>query len=213
MMMKKVISWVKNLRPLKMLTILLAGTFLFFSQACGSVAATTPRAAGPNSQMYVPKGTETKNPPEGGMNNFSDVDRRARDTEAAARARAEALKENAEQNVIDETSTVGENTRRILDKKGENVQDLGENLKQNAQSTARKAQSSAEDFGEGTKKGLQNIQQNTADAAAGAAKNVKRSAEDAATNAQRAAEDTGTAVNRTFQDATDEVSRAADKVS
>jgi hypothetical protein len=207
--MKKVVALFRNFRPIKLLTVFLAGLVLFFTQACNSVAATTPTAprqtigeqqsAPPNSEVYVPKGSKALSPVEGGMNNFSDVDPRVQG--ANVKAKSEALKQNAEQNVIDETSNVGENTRRILDKKGDNVEQIGKNLQQNAQETAEKARSSATDFARGTKKGVENIQENTSNAAEGTAKSAKRAAEDTKLNAQRTAGNAGEAVNRTVRDA------------
>ncbi|WP_017319208.1 hypothetical protein [Mastigocladopsis repens] len=226
--MKKVVTFLKNIRPFKLLTTFLAGMILFFTQACNSVTATTPsqtaprqtvprqiigeeQSAPPNSEVYVPKGTNVLSPVEGGMNNFSDVD--PRDQGANVKAKAEALKQNAEQNVIDETSNIGENTRRILDKKGENVEDLGKNLQQNAQETADKAGSSATDFARGAKKGIENIQENTSNAAKGLVKNAQGAAEDAKDNAQSTAENAGNAVNRTVKEATNEKGKERDKVS
>lgn len=212
--MKKVVALLKNIRPLKLLTVFLAGVFLFVTQACNSgnsVGATTPsqtvprqiigeeQHAAPNSEVYVPKGSNILSPNEGGMNNFSDVDPRRQG--ASVKAKAEALKQNAEQNVIDETSNIGENTRRILDKKGDNVDQIGKNLQQNAQETADKAKSSATDFARGTSKGIENIKDNTSDAAKGAARNAQGTAEDAKFNAQRSADKAGQAVNKSLRDA------------
>jgi hypothetical protein len=206
---KKVVALLKNIRPLKLLTVFLAGVFLFFTQACNSVDATTPsqtaprqtiprqtigeeQHARPNSEVYVPKGDNMLSPNEGGMNNFSDVDPRRQG--AQVKAKAEALKQNAEQNVIDETSNIGENTRRILDKKGDNVEQIGKNLQQNAQETAEKAKSSATDFSRGTSKGIENIKDNTSNAAKGAARNAQGAADDAKFNAQRTADKVGSAI-------------------
>lgn len=214
--MKKVVAFLKNIRPLKLLTVFLAGVFLFFTQACNSVTATTPNQAAPrqtiprqttgeeqlarpNSEVYVPKGDNILSPNEGGMNNFSDVDPRRQGAEV--KAKAEALKQNAEQNVIDETANIGETTRRILDKKGDNVEQIGKNLQQNAQETTEKAKSSATDFARGTSKGVENIKDNTSDAAKGVARNAQGAVEDTKFNAQRTADKAGEAVNKTLKDA------------
>jgi ElaB/YqjD/DUF883 family membrane-anchored ribosome-binding protein len=216
---KKVVALLKNIRPLKLLTVFLAGVFLFVTQACNSgnsVGATTPsqtapaqtvprqtvgegQLARPNSEVYVPKGENILSPNEGGMNNFSDIDPRAKG--AYIKAKSEELKQNAEQNVIDETSNIGETTRRILDKKGENVEEIGDNLKKNAQETAEKAKSSATDFARGTSKGIENIKDNTSDAAKGVARNAQGAAEDAKFNAQRTGDKAGQAVNKSLRDA------------
>jgi uncharacterized protein YjbJ (UPF0337 family) len=196
--MSKVIAWLKNIRPIKILTVLCMGVLLIVTQACGSVTAGEPKA-GANSELSVPKGDKVLNRYEGGMNNFSDTDPRTQGAKSDVKAKAEALKENAEQNVIDQTSTVGENTRRILDKKGENAADFGKNLQQNAEGTKDKVGNSAENFAKGVKRGLENIKDNATDAAGDVTKNAQRAADDAKTNVQRTAEDAGDAVNRTVK--------------
>jgi hypothetical protein len=198
---KKVVALLKNLRPLKLLTAFVAGMILFFTQACNSVAATTPRqtvgeqSASPNSETYVPKGTNAFSSQEGGMNNFSDIDPRT--NEAKTRAEAEALKENAEQNIQNSSSNVGENVRRVFEDRGE----VGRNLQGRAGDIQEKAQGSAEDFAQRARRGIENIKGNTSDAAQGGVRNLQRSAEDTKISAQRTAEDAGNAVNRTLRDA------------
>ncbi|MEC4815327.1 MAG: hypothetical protein SAK29_18925 [Scytonema sp. PMC 1069.18] len=204
--MRRVVAMLKNLRPLKTLTTLFAGFILFFTQACnGSIAAQAPRQtvgeqnARPNAEVYVPKGDRQLSPVEGGMNNFSDVDPRTQN--ANVRAKAEALKENAEQNINSQSSDLGDITRRILNRKDENIGDLGNNVQYGAQKTADEVQGNAADFVEGTKRGIRNIQENASDTASDLGKNAKRAAEDVTRNAQRTAEDAGDAVNRTFRQA------------
>lgn len=212
--MNKVVIWLKSLRPLKMLAVFVAGMFLVFTQACTQATATKPeptrttpphivgpQSAEPNSEVYVPKGDKPLNTYEGGMNNFSDLDPRGQG--ADVKAKSEALKQNAEQNVIDQTSNLGENTRRILEKKGENAEDFGKNVQRSVEKTADKAQGTAEDFAKGTKQGLENIQDNTKDAAKGAAKNVQGAAEGVKIDAQRKADNAGDAVERTVREAGD----------
>jgi ElaB/YqjD/DUF883 family membrane-anchored ribosome-binding protein len=192
--MKKVISWVKSIRPVKIVTALMAVFILFFTQACGggdSATATAPKStsglepapqtvgpqkARPNAEVYAPKGEGVVSPNEGGMNNFSDVDPRTVGVDV--KSKAEALRENAERNVIDETANIGETTRRILDKKGENVEDLGKNLQRSAEFTKDRAQDTVEDLTQGTKKGVQNIKENTKDAAKDTTSNVHGAAAD-----------------------------------
>ena len=228
--MNKFISWVKNIRPVKILTAFVAVTILLFTQACGSQVDATapaptkksyetprnikgPQSAEPNSEVYVPKGTDATSPYEGGMNNFSDTDPRSKAAKTEVKAKAEALKENAERNVIDQTSNVGENTRRILDKKGENVEDVGKNLQRSADYATDKAQESAEDFAKGTKRGVENIQENTKDAAKGAADNVQDAVEDTKYNAKRTVDKAGEAVNRTTNEAAENVKSSAKETS
>ncbi len=170
--MSKVIAWVKNIRPIKILTVLCMGVLLIVTQACGAVNAGEPKA-GANSEIAVPKGDKVLNPYEGGMNNFSDTDPRSKDV----KAKAEALKQNAEQNLIDKTSSVN-------------------NLQQSAEDAKDKIGNSAEDFAKGVQRGVENIKDNTQDAAGDLAKNAQRAADDAKTNVQRTAQDAGDAINR-----------------
>jgi ElaB/YqjD/DUF883 family membrane-anchored ribosome-binding protein len=197
--MNKLIAAIKKIRLGQFLTAFMVGILLFVSTACSSVQAkdAEPGAVkgerqevpsggyavpgkAKNPRVEVPGGTATspdssvRNTFQGGptMNEFSDVDPRAEGLQEAAAKKAEALKENAERNVIDQTSTVGENTRRILDKKGENAEEIGRNVKRSAESAVDKAQGTAEDFSIGTKRGTENIKDNTFDATKG----VNRSA-------------------------------------
>jgi gas vesicle protein len=177
--MNKVIAWLKNIRPIKILTVFCVGMLLIVTQACGSVTAGEPKA-GANSEIAVPKGDKVLNPYEGGMNNFSDTDPRSKDV----KAKAEALKQNAEQNLNDKTSSAGEGT-------------LGKNLEQSAESTKDKIGNSAEDFAKGVQRGVENIKDNTQDAVGNLTINAQSAADDAKTNVQRTAQDAGDAINRT----------------
>lgn len=199
--MKKVIALLKNIRPIKLLSVVAAGMILFFTQACSSVAATTPRqtvgeqSAPPNSETYVPKGSNATSSYQGGMNNFSDVDPRT--DESKIKAQAEALKENAERNLLNSSSNPAENIRRVFEDRAE----LGRNLQEGTENIKEKAQGTAEDLVQGTKQGIENIKENTSDAAQGTAKTIQRSAEDAKISAERAAEDAGNAVSTSLKDA------------
>ncbi len=79
--MKKVMTWLKNIRPVRILTVFLAATFLLMTQACNPGIAQQPpqpNAQPPNVERYDPTKSYELNAPEGGMNNFSDVDPRAK---------------------------------------------------------------------------------------------------------------------------------------
>lgn len=183
--MKRVIDWVKNLRPLKVLTVLLASVFLLFAQACNrpGIAAQPPQpgAQPPNEVRYDPTKSYNLNTPEGGMNNFSDVDPRAQAGEKAAEARAKDLSINAKRNVdekgIDSTEQYVRNYRQGTPF-GQRVKNLGEDIG-----------GSAEELGEGvakgTRRGIENIKDNTQNAAENLTKNVQRGAEDAADSVKR----------------------------
>lgn len=198
--MKRLISALRNIRPIKILTVFFVGVFLVFAQACAPTTA-SEGPGGANSEMSVPKGDKVLNQYEGGMNNFSDTDPRSKEARTDVKVKTEELKENAERNVIDQTGNLGENTRRILDKKGENAADFGKNLQKNAEGTADKTANSADNFAKGVKRGIDNIQDNTKDAAKDLGKNVQRTAEDAKTSVQRTANDAGDAVKRTVREA------------
>ncbi|GAA6624325.1 hypothetical protein [Scytonema sp. NUACC26] len=188
--MRRAIAAWKNLRPMKVLTAFVASAILFLTQACNSAGATTPNQSGtvphqiegeqsarPNSNVYVPKGDNQLSPYEGGMNNYSDVDPRIKS--ADVKAKSEYLKENAERNVIDESSNIGEVSRRILGKKNENAKDFGDTLQEGAQRTADKAQKTSSDFIKGTQRGIENIKGNTSNAAGEAGRNARNKAEEA----------------------------------
>ncbi|MCC5635302.1 hypothetical protein LC593_05425 [Nostoc sp. CHAB 5844] len=186
--MKRVIDWVKNIRPLKVLSVFLAGMFLILTQACNrpSIAGQPPQpsAQSPNTERYDPTKAYNLNSPEGGINNFSDVDPRAKTFDKSARNRAEDLSRNAEQNINQKgVESPGDYARNF--RQGtplpERVKNLGEDIGSSAQGTA-------EDVAKGTKRGLENIKENTSNAA----QNLTR-------NAQRAGEDAGDAVNRTIR--------------
>lgn len=195
--MKKIFSALRKIQIKQILSAFVLGALLFVTQACNSVDAKSPDSG------Y-----------QGGMNGYSDVDPRSKDAEAAANMKAKGLRDNAEVNVIDQSGSLGGNTRRTLDKKGENLRDLGENAKEDARYAADKAKESASDFAEGTKQGIENIKDNTSDAldsltnnagdvAEDAKLSTQRAAKDAKLGTQRAAEDAGNAVQRTLRDAVD----------
>lgn len=227
--MNKLIAAIKKIRLRQILTTFLAGILLFVSTSCSLVQAkdsepgvvTGRRQEVPsggvakpgqkNPRVEVPGGTATSpdssvvNTFQGGrttMNEFNDVDPRAEGLQEATAKKAQALKENAERNVIDQTSNVGENTRRILDKKGENAEDFGKNVKRSAESAADKAQGTAENLSIGTKRGTENIKDNTFDATKG----VNRSASGATNAVKDSANDLTKGLNQSAKGAVDDAS-------
>ncbi len=149
--MSKIIAWLKNIRPIKILTVLCIGVLLIVTQACGSVTAEEPKASN--------------------------------EAKTEVQAKTEALKQNAEQNLIDKPSSLDENT-------------LGNNLQQSAEDAKDKIGNTAEDFAKGVERGIENIKDNTQDAAEDLTINAQRAADDAKTNVQRTAQDAGDAINR-----------------
>jgi hypothetical protein len=195
--MEKVISWFKNIRLRQIISVLIAGLFLFFAQACNrpGVAGQPPQPAGqpPNVERYDPtKSYDINTRYEGGMNNFSDVDPRSRAAEKAAKARAEALRENAQRNVeekgIDSTEQYIRNYREGTPF-GERVKRLGEDVGSSAEELRQGVT-------KGTQRGLKNIQENAQNAAEDLSKNVQRAAEDAGKNIQRSTKDVSSDLTR-----------------
>lgn len=196
--MKRVMNWLKNIRPVKMLTVFLAATFLFMAQACNrpGIAQQPPQPGNqpPNIERYDATKDYPLNKPQGGMNNFSDVDPRAKGAERAANARAKALADNARRNVelkgVDSTDEYIRNFQEgtPLDKR---VKRLGDNIGSSAEELG-------EGFAKGTQRGVENIQENTERAAKNLGKNIQRGAEDTSTSLQRRAEDTANAAKRTL---------------
>ncbi|MEH2068544.1 MAG: hypothetical protein V7K47_10350 [Nostoc sp.] len=185
--MKKVGTWLKNIRPLKILTVFLAGMFLFLTQACGAPGIATqppqPGAQAPNTERYDPTKDYPLSSPTGGINNFSDVDPRALD-EKAANDRADALAKNAQKNIEQKSVDSREQYVKNFQKGtplGERVKNLGEDIGSSAKEVG-------EGVAKGTKRGIENIKGNTQNAT-----------EDVTKNVQRGAEDAGDAVKRTVR--------------
>lgn len=227
--MNKLIAAIKKIRLSQILTTFLAGILLFVSTACnGAVQAKSPDGVVSGRRQEVPAGKlavpgKQANPrPEvpGGtatspssdvindfqqgkttMNEFSDVDPRAKGLEKSAANKAQALRDRAERNVIDETGNIGETTRNILDKKGENVEEIGTNLKRTTEDTQEKTQGTLEDVAKGTKRGTENIKENTSDALRGVNRSASQAAEDAAEGVKDNTKDLNKSAKRAADDA------------
>ncbi|MEH2393295.1 MAG: hypothetical protein V7K21_17120 [Nostoc sp.] len=197
--MKKAMNWLKNIRPLKVLTVFLAGMFLFLTQACGDPGTATqppkPEAQSPYSKRYDPTKDYPLSSPAGGINNFSDVDPRATD-EKAANDRGDAMAKNAQKNIdqkgVNSPGEYGQNFKEGTPL-GERVKNLGEDIGSSAEEVRK-------GIVKGTQRGIENIKGDTQNAAEDVTKNVQRGAEDAGKNVQRGAEDAGNAVKRTVKD-------------
>jgi hypothetical protein len=178
--MKKFTSWLKNFRPVKIVGVFLAGIFLLLTQACNNpgIAAQPPQPGSqpPNAERYDPTKSYDLNSPRGGINNFSDVDPRARADEKAAEARAKGLRDNAQSNVdqkgIDSREQYVENYRQGTPF-GERVKNLGEDIGSSAAEVG-------EGVAKGTKRGIENIKDNAQNAGEGLTRNAQRAGEDAA---------------------------------
>jgi gas vesicle protein len=167
-----IMAWLRKNPISRILMAFVASLLLLVSTtACsGTLAAKNPRPEIPS--------TDVTSPYRGGMNDFSDVDPRAGKSEAAAEAKAKALEENAERNVIDQAGSVPGNTKRILDKKGENVVDLGKNLQRNAEDTKGKAQGAVGDIAKEAKRSAEDVKDTALDRGRDLTKGAKQTAED-----------------------------------
>ncbi len=158
--MNRLVSFVKNIRTLKVLAVTFLSLSLIFSQTFSAVAATTKANPGEKSEYYVSKDGDALNSYEGGMNNFSDVDARSRKAETKAKAEAKSLIRQADKNVKNQSGNIGENIRRVAndsDKLGKNIQNRAESIKD-------KIGEETENFADSTKQGLRNIKNNAKDA-------------------------------------------------
>ncbi|MBD2292433.1 hypothetical protein H6G06_02785 [Anabaena sphaerica FACHB-251] len=199
--MKRLTTLLQNLRPLKILTVFLAASFLFLVQACNrpTIAGQPPQpsAQPPNEKRYDPTKDYPISPYQGGMNNFSDVDPRSKAAEKSARVRADELIENAQRNIerkgIDSTEQYVRNYREGTPF-GERVKNLGEDVGSSAEELR-------EGVSKGTQRGVENLQRNVGSGVKDLTKNVQRGTEDIGKNIQRRTEDTGDAINRTFREA------------
>jgi len=211
--MNRIISWLKNTRATRqILTAFFAGVLLFINTACSPAEAKDPKAnvTTQEGRSFVPDAA-IKNKYEGGMNEFSDEDpRTSKSTKTYEKVKTQALKENAERNVIDETGDIGENTKRILDKKGENAVDFGKNLQRSTDKAVDKAQDKTDDLVRGTKRGVENIKDNTKDAAKGVAKNAQDTLDDAKFNVKQSVNDTADNLKSTGKGL---VEKAQDKIN
>lgn len=194
--MKQLGTWLKNIRPLKVLTVFLVGIFLFVTQACAAPGVATqppqPDAQSPYTKRYDPTKDYPLSSPAGGMNNFSDVDPRGRLDEKAANDRADALAKNAQKNIEQKSVDSREQYVRNYQQGtpfGERVKNLGEDVGSSAGELG-------EGFAKGTQRGIENLKGNTQNAAEDLSKNAQRAGEDASNNIQRTAEDAANALNR-----------------
>lgn len=237
--MNKVITAFKRIRLRQIVMVFMAGVLLFVSTACSNAGSNPtvqaqPRQEAPagklvesgknNPRPEVPDKAVTSSFQKGTMNEFSDVDPRAKEAGAAAADKANLLKENAERNVIDQTSNVGENTKRILDKKGENAEDFGKNLSKSAENTKNQAQGATEDLTRGTKQAAKNVKDNTLNTTRDLTRSANRAAEDTTEDtkaargnlfdkAQQAINNTNEFVQGKVNQAADGTQRSVDKAA
>jgi len=202
--MKRLSTWLKNIRPVKVLAAGLVAMLLFVTQACNSVSATKPNA-GEKSENYAPQDAKAKSPYEGGMNNFSDTDARATDVNQA-KAKAEALKEQAESNILNKGSiNPVENTRRVADDSDK----LGKNIQNKAGSVTDKLGEETGSIVDSAKQGLKNIKNNAADAPGYVSDQTERTFGNPVEGVKEGSKDAANAVKRTVKEADDKSSKSA----
>ncbi|MBH8573361.1 hypothetical protein I8752_10115 [Nostocaceae cyanobacterium CENA369] len=183
--MKRVINWLKNYRPVKVLTVFLAGIVLIVTQACSSPGVATeppqsnvqPKESGaqPYTKRYDPTKSYDLNNPEGGINNFSDVEPRAKADDKAANDKANALAKNAQKNIdqkgVNNPGEIGKNIRNTP---------FGQKAKETGEDISDSAAEVGEGVAKGTQRGIENIKENVQNAA----KYVKRTGEDTTKGAE-----------------------------
>lgn len=229
--MNRVIAALKKIRLGQILMAFLAGVLLFVSTACSNagndagVQATNRRQDVPsglqpnpavpgkeNPRPEVPEDAGTSRFKGGSMNEFSDIDPRAGQDEAAAADKAKALIENAERNVIDETGNVGETTKRILDKKGENVKDTGRNLRGSAAGASEQAQGTARNLRQSTREATENVGQSTRETTRDLTKSASRATEDIKDTTQDTARGVTKGASRATENAQENTKAAGQNV-
>jgi hypothetical protein len=199
--MKTVIAWLQNLRPLKVLTVFLAVSFLFLVQACNrpGIAAQPNQPPGqpPNAQRYDPAVDYPIPSYPVGTDKFSDIDSRAKRAEEEARYRAEDLINKAKRNV----ETKGIDSREQFVRNYQEGTPLDERVKRLGEDIGSSAEELREGVTKGTQRGMENLQENVTNATKDLTKSVQRGAEDMGKNIQRTGEDTTNVFNRSMRNA------------
>lgn len=216
--MKQLISFVQNIRIVRVFTVFFASVFLFFTTACSPSSSLQAKTLDTKAypEQYVPENAVT-NPREGGMNQFSDVDPRSETS--GADSKANYLIENAERNLSNRTGNPAEAIKRVAKDAPDSPQEAGYSIQRKAENLGDKVKSSAEDFAKGTQRGVENIKDNTQDAASDvkssakqAASNVKENVQDAAYKAKRAADDVSSYAKDKSREAVRNTERTLDRL-
>ena len=179
--MKKAINWLKNLRPLKIVTVFVLGFVLLFTQACSNATAAQPSPQKGES-AYIQRNDPTKeyplNSPRGGINNFSDVDPRGEAGEKTAETKAKGLRDNSKRNIdqkgIDSTEQYTRNYRE-----GTPFPDRVKNLGEDIGSSAEELTTGVV---KGTQRGVDNIKENVSNAGDDLARKGKETTQNAYPN-------------------------------
>ncbi|MBE9125841.1 MULTISPECIES: DUF6658 family protein [unclassified Coleofasciculus] len=192
--MNRVITWFQSIRWVRLVTVFIAGMFVFVSTACGGQKVSAKTAD--QVREDVP-GSALTSPYKGGMNNYSDVDPRMNtsDTQAKTKSLINRVEKNLQKDKYEDAPSVGKQAQKAAG----NIRDA--------------AQNRAEDISKGTQRGIENIKGNTADTAEDAGKFAKRSAEDVKDSAQRTSREAAKSTKRAAEDVSDTVQDKAEEAA
>lgn len=196
--MSRMIDWLKKKRFTQLLTVALAGIFVFISTGCNSgVSAKTADDVTKNVTEVLT--------PTGEVKDYQGVD--SPTTSRKANDNPDKLIKNAEKNLEKRADTPEkfiENYREgaPLNKR---VERLGEDVKE-----------SATDFTEGvtkgTQRGVENLKENTTDAAEDVSKSAKRSAKEAKEKTEDVAEDVAKSTKRSAEDTKEKAQETGENI-
>ncbi|NJN85129.1 MAG: hypothetical protein HC881_00840 [Leptolyngbyaceae cyanobacterium SL_7_1] len=182
-------SFVRSIRPSRVITVFLAGIFVLVSTACKPPA---PNVSGTGS-YNARKGQQTElydtiQDRKGGMNQYEDV-------EPAASNRADL-----------ESKQLVDSARANLRKSINSPEDFVENYKEGTPLTERvkrisndverSVENTADDVSDAAQRGVRNTQRNTQDAAERVTRNVEQGTEEASDFVQERTRDAARAADR-----------------
>lgn len=197
--MNRVIVWLKRKRLTQLLTVALAGIFVFISTGCSSgVSAKTADDVTKNVTEVLT--------PTGEVKDYQGLD--SPKTSRKAQDNPDKLIKNAEKNLkkrADTSEKLSENYREgaPLNKR---VERLGEDVKESATNFT-------EGVSQGTQRGVKNLKENTTNAAEDVTKSAKRSASDTKEKVQETGENIVKKTKRAAEDTADFVEDKASQAS
>lgn len=198
--MTKIFSTLKSMA--RSLSVLLAITLLVFTTACSGSANALERQQAPTRKDAITPGQVQSY--EGGMNNFSDVDKTRLDT-SKVDAKAKALKDRVDRNLdekrIDSVDQYVENYRTGTPL-GERTARFGKDIRKGVENFADDAKDASGRFGEETSQTTDRL----SDRSGRAFENAKANTRDAGKDL---VQDTKQAVNKTANFAKDKANDAA----
>lgn len=201
--MNRLTTFVKKIRLSQILTVFLAGIFVFLGTACNNTPKVLAKTAD-QIREEVPAGAVTSEF-KGGMNGYSDVDPRNSNV-SEAEAKAKQLKDSAERRITTKSSNdVGENIRRVGEEGPDKLNEIGQKLDENKDAFGR----NAKEFAENTKQGIENIKDN----ARGGVEGAKDVVKEASTGAKNKVEEGASTLKTKVSQGAENVKRAADQAT